>query len=258
MFGTMGSIVGFAGTFAPKNWAYCDGTLIPAQDSLYFQVVGNTYGGDGTTNAATPNLASFAPQSGPGVKKIICVNGDFTPGQTNTLSEVGQAAAVDRFFLKNYWIPCDGSVIDIGGSEALFSIVQNQYGGSLADKTFALPQLAAEPAQGTDQTVPYVLCRYGIYPSRGGGGSAPGSNPYDYLGQVQLFPFSFEIVGWLPCDGRLIDVTSNTQLYSLIGDLYGGDGVHNFALPKLQLVSSENGGFLTPMICVNGLYPTRY
>ena len=71
MFGTLGGIIGFAGTFAPRNWAYCNGTLIPSQESLYFQVVGNTFGGDGTNNAATPVLASFTPQSGPEVKKGI-------------------------------------------------------------------------------------------------------------------------------------------------------------------------------------------
>lgn len=258
MFGTLGAIVGFAGDFAPRYWAYCDGTTVSSQDSPYYvQLVGSSFGGDGSTSAATPNLAPFTAQSGAEVKKIICLNGDYLSGQANTTAEAGQAVVVDRFLQKEYWLICDGSQREIEGDQALYSLIQNQFGGSLANRNFDIPQLSPEPAQGTDQTVPYILCRYGIYPSQGGGESGPGSNPNDYLGQVQLFAFNFQIVGWLPCDGRLLDIPPYVELFSLIGTIYGGDGVRKFALPNLQSVASEKGGVLTPMICVNGLYPSR-
>lgn len=54
-----------------------------------------------------------------------------------------------------------------------------------------------------------------------------------YLGEIQAFGFGYAPVNWLPCDGRLIAIRSNTALYSLIGTYYGGDGTQTFALPNL-------------------------
>lgn len=58
--------------------------------------------------------------------------------------------------------------------------------------------------------------------------------PDSYLGQIILFSGKFVIEGWMPCDGRLISVQSNQALYSILGNMYGGDGVRNFALPDLR------------------------
>ena len=46
--GTIGEIRMFAGTFAPRGWAICDGSLIPiAQNTALFSILGTTYGGNG-------------------------------------------------------------------------------------------------------------------------------------------------------------------------------------------------------------------
>src|SRR5271169_2224155 len=53
-------IVGF--NFAPRSWAFCDGQLLSiAQNSALFALIGTTYGGDGTTNFALPDLRGRAP-----------------------------------------------------------------------------------------------------------------------------------------------------------------------------------------------------
>jgi microcystin-dependent protein len=71
----LGSIVLFAGNFAPNGWAFCDGqTLSIAQNTALFSIVGTTYGGDGTTNFALPSLA---PLSSDGPRYIIAVQGVF-------------------------------------------------------------------------------------------------------------------------------------------------------------------------------------
>ena len=61
----------FAGNFAPRNWAFCDGQLLPiAQNTALFSIVGTTYGGDGVSTFALPNLqgrAAMHPGSGPGL-----------------------------------------------------------------------------------------------------------------------------------------------------------------------------------------------
>jgi microcystin-dependent protein len=47
----------FAFNFAPKGWAFCDGQLLPlSQNTALFSLLGTTYGGDGKSNFALPNL----------------------------------------------------------------------------------------------------------------------------------------------------------------------------------------------------------
>ena len=61
----------FAGNFAPRGWAFCNGQLLPvAQNTALFSLIGTTYGGDGRTTTALPNLQGRAPMhpgSGPGL-----------------------------------------------------------------------------------------------------------------------------------------------------------------------------------------------
>ena len=61
----------FAGNFAPRGWASCNGQLLPvAQNTALFSLIGTTYGGDGRTTTALPNLEGRAPMHpgrGPGL-----------------------------------------------------------------------------------------------------------------------------------------------------------------------------------------------
>src|SRR5215471_13965741 len=61
----------FTGNFAPKGWALCDGQLMPlSQNTALFSLLGTTYGGDGKSNFALPNLQGCAPMQegqGPGL-----------------------------------------------------------------------------------------------------------------------------------------------------------------------------------------------
>ena len=51
----------FAGNFAPKGWAQCNGQLLPiSQNTALFSLLGTTYGGDGKSNFALPNLQGSA------------------------------------------------------------------------------------------------------------------------------------------------------------------------------------------------------
>jgi microcystin-dependent protein len=52
----------FAGNFAPKGWATCDGQLLPiSQNTALFSLLGTFYGGDGKSTFALPNLEGSAP-----------------------------------------------------------------------------------------------------------------------------------------------------------------------------------------------------
>ena len=61
----------FAGNFAPRGYAFCNGQLLPvAQNTALFATIGTTYGGDGRTTTGLPNLQGRAPMhwgSGPGL-----------------------------------------------------------------------------------------------------------------------------------------------------------------------------------------------
>src|SRR4051794_35308780 len=55
-----------------------------------------------------------------------------------------------------------------------------------------------------------------------------------YLGQIMLFAGNFAPVGWALCNGQLLPINQNQALFAVIGTMYGGDGVSNFALPDLR------------------------
>ena len=52
----------FAGNFAPRGWAFCNGQILSiAQNSALFAILGTTYGGNGQTTFALPNLQGSVP-----------------------------------------------------------------------------------------------------------------------------------------------------------------------------------------------------
>jgi microcystin-dependent protein len=64
----MGMIVPWPLNFAPRNWAFCDGALLDIRNyTALFSIIGTTYGGDGKTNFALPNLLG---QLAPGADAI--------------------------------------------------------------------------------------------------------------------------------------------------------------------------------------------
>jgi len=70
-----------------------------------------------------------------------------------------------------------------------------------------------------------------------------------FLGEVKIFAGNFTPRDWAPCDGRLIPISQNTALFSLLGTTYGGNGRTNFALPDLRgrvPISQGRGEGLTP------------
>jgi microcystin-dependent protein len=75
----------FGFNFAPRDWAFCNGQLLPiAQNTALFSLLGTTYGGNGTTNFALPNLQGNVPLhagQGPGL-------GNYALGETGGTAQV--------------------------------------------------------------------------------------------------------------------------------------------------------------------------
>ncbi|MGY5799750.1 phage tail protein [Rhizobium hainanense] len=63
-----------------------------------------------------------------------------------------------------------------------------------------------------------------------------------FVGEIQLFGFNFAPSGWASCNGALLIVHQNTQLFSLIGVQYGGNGTQTFQLPNFANRAGCNQG----------------
>jgi microcystin-dependent protein len=77
----------------------------------------------------------------------------------------------------------------------------------------------------------YIIAVRGTLPTTGG-------NPDNYnttlVGEIKLFSGNFAPDGWMFCDGQLLSVTFNTNLFNVIGSTYGGNGSTTFNLPDLR------------------------
>src|SRR5437667_12040503 len=84
----------FTGNFAPKGWALCDGQIMSiSQNTALFSLLGTTYGGDGKSNFALPNLQGSAPlQPGQGPGLSLRDLGESGGEQTVTLLETEMPA----------------------------------------------------------------------------------------------------------------------------------------------------------------------
>ena len=88
----------------------------------------------------------------------------------------------------------------------------------------------------------------------------------EVTGSVAAFAGPYAPYGFLDCDGRQYPVGNNyyTALFSVIGTLYGGDGMKTFAVPDLRPVDKKGNridwaeaGVPRQVICYAGVYPRR-
>jgi microcystin-dependent protein len=76
----------FPFNFAPKGWAWCDGQLLPlSQNTALFSLLGTTYGGNGQSNFALPDLQGSAPMH-PGQGQGLSVHNLGEAGGSETVT----------------------------------------------------------------------------------------------------------------------------------------------------------------------------
>ena len=63
-----------------------------------------------------------------------------------------------------------------------------------------------------------------------------------FLGEIQVFGFSFPPYGWASCNGATLAIQQNTALFALLGTNYGGNGTTNFQLPNFTNRAGCNQG----------------
>ena len=83
----------FPFNFAPRGWAFCDGQLLPiSQNTALFSLLGTTYGGNGVSTFALPNMQGSVPvQSGQGAGLSLYDLGEVTGVETVTLLQTEMA-----------------------------------------------------------------------------------------------------------------------------------------------------------------------
>lgn len=75
----------------------------------------------------------------------------------------------------------------------------------------------------------------------------------EYIGMIKLFSGNFAPQGWVLCNGALLSIRENQAVYAVLTNKFGGDGITNFAVPKLDSPLADT----IYVMCVNGVYPPR-
>jgi microcystin-dependent protein len=163
----------FAGNFAPRGWALCNGQLLPiSQNTALFSVIGTTYGGDGRTTTALPNLQGRAPMhpgSGPGLtsrrlgeksgSEVEAVSATQLPSHSHTVTAAPDSADL------NAPSPDRSLARSSGGS----AYQQNSTASLVSLAPQALPNAGGNQVHNNMQpflTLNFVIALIGTYPSR--------------------------------------------------------------------------------------------
>ncbi len=179
MEGTIGEIRMFAGNFAPRTWAFCQGQLLPiAQNSALFSILGTTYGGDGRTTFALPDFRSrvaVGTGTGPGLSSYDL--GEQAGSETNTLLQTNLPPHTHSLNVNNtnanIATPVSGSSIAVTGTQDARSFTPALSFNSTTPNVPLnplsvgatggnLPVNNVQPYLGIN----YIICLYGIFPAR--------------------------------------------------------------------------------------------
>lgn len=177
----IGEIRILACDYAPQGWALCNGQILPIQqNAALFSVVGTTYGGNGTTNFALPNLAGRVPLHrgiGPGLAMnhalgeamgatAVTLAANQLPSHThgfNAVSGMAKQATVSGAMVSQMNVTSGGKP---SGKPAYTDGAPNAQLGSNAVSTMGSGSPTAHQNCQPYQILNFCIALTGIYPSR--------------------------------------------------------------------------------------------
>lgn len=173
MEGTLATMMFFAGDFAPRNWALCAGQLLPiAQNQALFSLLGTTYGGDGRTTFALPDLRGRTPiGAGHGSGRSDYSLGQKAGAQSITLTSANLAAH-NHATTSTWGATSSAPNTDEGDGGILASSniyaagTQGHLGGVTASPTGNTGQNQPVSVQQPYLGLTAIICLAGIFPSR--------------------------------------------------------------------------------------------
>jgi microcystin-dependent protein len=171
--GFIGEIRMFGGTFAPRGWQFCSGQIMAiAQNAALFSILGTTYGGNGQTTFALPDLRGRVPihaGQGPGLSAYTL--GESSGNETQTLN--------------TNQLPPHTHTVQPGANNASVSATtpQGNYPGNTGFGNAQLYETSANTTMGASTSGPtgggqalnirqpflcvnFIICVEGIFPSR--------------------------------------------------------------------------------------------
>ncbi len=172
MEGTIGEIRMFAGNFAPRTWAFCQGQLLGiAQNTALFSILGTTYGGNGTTTFGLPDFrgrVAVGTGTGPGLSNVQLgqvagtENNTLTtanlPAHTHTMNASSDAASAGAPAANSLGVNARGGITPFAPG-ATSQVAMASTTGSVGNNS---PVNNMQPYLGMN----YIICLQGIFPSR--------------------------------------------------------------------------------------------
>lgn len=163
----VGEIRMFGGNFAPAGWMFCEGQLLPiSQNDVLFQLIGTTYGGDGQSTFALPDLRGRLPThqgSGftlaeTGGAEEITLTVTQIPGHSHTLLCAASGGIPNSNPNGGFWAASD----------------VNQYTSAAPTVSMGNPPILSDPDGGSQPhtnfqpylCVDFIISLFGIFPSQ--------------------------------------------------------------------------------------------
>ncbi len=183
--GFLGEVRMFAGNFAPRTWAYCDGQLLAiSQNTALFSILGTTYGGDGRTTFALPDLrgrTAIGPRNGPGLPSYRLgqrggaatnvLNATQLPSHTHAAAGTlkTSATATGSTPAGNYPAPASGRTSSGAVSISGWGSAADGAAGATNGVTVTVGNTGSNQSINNMQpylSINYIICTQGVFPSR--------------------------------------------------------------------------------------------
>ncbi|MBS7526928.1 tail fiber protein [Fusibacter paucivorans] len=237
--GYVGEIRLYANVHVPENWECCNGQTLSISDyQALYDLIGTTYGGDGTKTFALPDLRGRVPIH-------------MGTSKESTVFKLGDKKGALAVQLTEAQLPEHTHMLMISSEESEVTVPE---GNTISEPPFNLFKefdpsekvlaMAADTviATGGDQyhdnmqpytSLNFIICvKEDTVDSEGVEDDMPMSQ---FIGEVRAFPFGFVPEGWLACDGKILNEYDYFQLSSILGQTFGGVApAHNFGLPNLN------------------------
>lgn len=232
----LGEIISFAGHFCPQGTMDARGSLLATTSNpALFDYYSLRFGGDGRITFAIPDLRHYREDSGqPGWhnnRMRWCVVGYGFPVTKDLLHVSSPGSEVSGYAdeIKLFGNFCPGGWRELENGVSLLN-----GGYEMRNHTFR-----AHEAN-------FTWCRRD---------TAEVDTKSNYLGQMHLIDAKACPAGTLPAEDQLLEISSNTALFSILSTAYGGDGRTTFAMPNDMPPLADN--LIGWCITVEGTYPSR-